>query len=124
MRGAGGLASLGTMQRHFFSLRIAALVVLAALAVGTLDLWWRGYLVVHDPGGVLAGGAMRSVTGERQELREWTPDYWVARPRFEAELVLRCRSGAEVLAGPVARRGRTGMTIEPERCRRNWRGPE
>lgn len=112
------------MHRHFFSLRIAGLVVLAAIAVGSLDLWWRGFVVVHDPAGVLAGGAIRSVTGERQDLRKWTPNYWVARPRFEAELVLRCRDGTEVLAGPVARRGRTGMTVAPERCRQNWRGSE
>ena len=104
------------MQRHFFSLRIAALVVVAAVLVGTLDLMWRGYLVVHDPAGVLAGGAIRSVTGERHALREWTEHYWVARPGFDAELVLRCRNGTEVLAGPVERRARMGMTVAAERC--------
>lgn len=112
------------MQRYFFSLRIAALVVAAAVLVGTLDLMWRGYVVVHDPADVQAGGAMRSVTGERQELREWTEHYWVARPRFAAELVLRCRNGTEVLAGPVERRARTGMTVAAERCARRWRAGE
>ncbi|GAA0728028.1 hypothetical protein [Sphingomonas japonica] len=88
------------MHRYFFSLRIAGLVVLAAIAVAFVDLWLRGFAVVYDPDNRLASAALVSAESERP-MREFAEHYWAGRADGDAHFLLRCHNGGERRVGYV-----------------------
>lgn len=103
------------MQRHFFSLRIAAIVIIAAIAVGSLDLWFNGYAVVHDPDARLSRVEIVHGDGSRQAMRQFANGYWGARPKREGAMQLVCLNGVEAQAGnamPGMRRTRTATLAD------------
>ncbi len=104
------------MQRHFFSLRIAALVILAGIVVAAIDLGWRGFAVIHDPAGRLAGASLAG-EGASVPFRVMTAGYWVARPGGIARVILRCRSGVRTRAGDTAPGERFVHTVTADDCR-------
>ncbi|UUL84120.1 hypothetical protein [Sphingomonas qomolangmaensis] len=104
------------MHRYFFSLRVAVLVVLAGIAVASVDLFVNGFVVVSDPDHVLASGALVSGAGERRPLREFASGYWATRPRQDAAVKLTCRTGREVAAGYATRGVRTSYTVRADDC--------
>ncbi len=105
------------MHRHFFSLRIALYVVLAAILFASLDLGWRGFVVVHDPDGVVANAALDNGR-ERRALHEFTPGYLVARPSLEGAVRIVCDSGAILRRGYVTPGTQTGITVTRPECTR------
>lgn len=62
------------VQRYFFSLRIAAMVIVAGLAYSALDLWWHGFVVVHDPMRLVRAAAIED-GGARRPMRSFSPGY-------------------------------------------------
>lgn len=106
------------MQRHFFSLRIALAVIVAGIAYASLDLWWRGYVVVGDPRGRIAGVSLENGTGmERRALRRLAAGHWATRPAFEGHLRLFCRNGVQAVRGYVSPGLRTAYVVHPDDCR-------
>jgi hypothetical protein len=104
------------MHRHFFSLRIAALVVLAAIAVASIDLYARGFAVVHDPDGLIARAVLEHGDGADIAMREFASGYWAARPRRDGAIRIECRTGAIVGGGYVTPGLRTTYSIGREDC--------
>lgn len=105
------------MERHFFSLRIALLVIVAGILVATVDLAWRGFVVVHDPGDRLVGASLADGEGGARALRQFAPGYWAARPNRDAQLRLNCRSGAKPRRAYATPGQRTTYTVTAEDCR-------
>lgn len=105
------------MQRHFFSLRIALAVIVAAVAYASLDLWWRGFVVVHDPAGRIDGAALDGGDGQRRALRPFAAGYWATRPAFDGHVVLFCRNGAHVRRSYATPGARTSYTVTADDCR-------
>ncbi|WP_315761482.1 hypothetical protein [Sphingomonas sp. Y38-1Y] len=103
------------MHRHFFSLRIAALVILAGIAVASIDLWLGGFTVVADPDRQLAGAAIRDARGERP-MRGVAEGFWAARPRMDGRVVMRCANGAVLDGAYVTPGGRVRETVAPGAC--------
>lgn len=109
------------MHRHFFSLRIAAAVVVAAIAVASIDLWLNGFVTVADPDRQLAGAALRDGDGDRA-MRPMAEGLWAGRARGDGSIVLRCANGAE-LAGPYVTTGViVRETVVPGACAAALRG--
>jgi hypothetical protein len=107
------------VQRYFFSLRIALLVIVAGVAVSAIDLATRGFVVVHDPRALIAGAVLEDGLGARRRpLRTFARDYWATRPAFDGTVRLLCRSGREVLRGDVRPGEQTSYTVTAEDCRR------
>lgn len=103
------------MHRHFFSLRIAAAVVLAAIAVASIDLWLNGFVVVADPDRQLAGARLRDGDRDRA-MRPIAQGFWAGRARGDGSIVLACANGA-VLPGPYVTPGLTVReTVTPGAC--------
>ncbi|MBW6527645.1 hypothetical protein KZ813_12405 [Sphingomonas sp. RHCKR7] len=106
------------MQRHFFSLRIALLVILAGVVVSAIDLATRGFVVVYDPRALIRGAVLEDgLGGRRRPLREFARDYWATRPAFDGKVRLLCRSGREVLRADVMPGAQTSYTVTAEDCR-------
>lgn len=103
------------MHRHFFSLRIALLVIAAGIAVASLELWWRGFVVVHDPGDRLETAAIATLEGARP-MRLFTQGYWVGRPVADGSIELRCRSGTVTKVGYVTPAARTTHRVTQADC--------
>lgn len=109
------------MHRHFFSLRIAVAVVVAAIAVASIDLWLNGFVTVADPGAQLAGAALRDGDGDRA-MRRVAEGLWAGRARGDGSIVLRCANGAE-LPGPYITAGLiVRETVAPGACAAALRG--
>ncbi|MBY9064488.1 hypothetical protein K7957_16235 [Sphingomonas yunnanensis] len=107
------------MQRYFFSLRIALLVIVAGVAVSAIDLATRGFVVVYDPHALIAGAVLEDGLGARRRpLRAFARDYWATRPAFDGKVRLLCRSGREVLRADVMPGEQTSYTVAAEDCRR------
>lgn len=108
------------MQRYFFSLRIALLVIVAGVTVSAIDLASRGFVVVYDPHALMAGAVLEEALGTRRRpLREFARRYWATRPAFDGKVRLLCRSGREVLRADVEPGEQTSYTVTAEDCRRN-----
>lgn len=105
-----------SVQRHFFSLRIAILVIVAGIAVAAIDIAARGFVVVHDPAGRLVGAQLEG-GGRAAPLREFARGYWAARPRADAQIVLLCRTGDRIERGDAPPGARTTYTVAPQDCR-------
>lgn len=91
------------MHQHFFSLRIAAAVVLAAILVASIDLWLNGFVTVADPDRQLMGVSLRYADGDRP-MQAIAAGFWAARARGDAAIVLRCANGTD-LPGPYVTPG-------------------
>ncbi len=107
---------LRPMHRYFFSLRIALLVVLAAILVASIDLYLNGFAVVSDPDRQLASAALVGGGGDRHEMREFAAGFWGARPERDAAIRVRCRTGREIAGGYASRGLRTTFTVEADDC--------
>lgn len=107
--------TVATMQRHFFSLKIAIIVVIAAIAVGSIDLYVRGFAVVHDPDGLIERARIEG-GGRDIAMREFASGYYAARPRGDGAIRIECRTGVMVAAGYVTRGMRTTYTVAPNDC--------
>lgn len=107
------------MQRYFFSLRIALLVIVAGVAVSAIDLATRGFVVVYDPRALIAGAVLEDSLGARRRpLREFAHHYWATRPAFDGTVRLLCRTGREVLRTDVMPGEQTSYTVTEEDCGR------
>jgi hypothetical protein len=107
------------VQRYFFSLRIALLVIVAGVAVSAIDLATRGFVVVYDPRALIAGAVLEDGLGARRRpLRAFARDYWATRPAFDGQVRLLCRSGREVLRADVVPGEQTSYTVTAADCRR------
>ena len=104
------------MQRHFFSLKIAGLVILAAMAVGSIDLYLRGFAVVHDPEGLVARVLLEHGDGQAVRMREFASGYWGARPRRDGAIRIECRTGVNVAGGYATPGLRTTYTVARGDC--------
>lgn len=103
------------MHRHFFSLRIAALVVLTAIAVASIDLWLNGFVVVADPDRQLSSASLRDGDVDRA-MRPIAKGFWAGRADGDGAIVLRCANGAE-LPGPYVTPGlAVRETVAPGAC--------
>lgn len=103
------------MHRHFFSLRIAAFVVLAAIAVATIDLWLHGFVVVADPERQIARATVRHVDGD-VAMRAIADGFWAIRPQRAGRVVLTCVNGAEVPGQDVAPGRIVRLTVKADAC--------
>lgn len=102
------------MQRHFFSLRIAAWVIAAGLIYSAVDLWWHGFVVVHDPARVVAAVAIEGDT--RHILRQFSPGYWAARPTEAGVIRITCSNGARIKRADVEPGRQTSYTVTRDDC--------
>jgi hypothetical protein len=107
---------VAAMHRHFFSLRIAALVVLAAIVVASIDLYARGFAVVHDPDGLIERAMLDYGDGADIAMREFASGYWAARPGRDGVIRIECRTGAIVAGGYVTPGLRTTYSIGRKDC--------
>ncbi|TKD53002.1 hypothetical protein [Sphingomonas baiyangensis] len=104
------------MHRYFFSLRIAGLVILAAIAVASIDLWLNEFAVVHDPEGKVARVLVEHGDGRPRAMREFAAGYWAGRPRRDGAIRIVCKSGVEASGGYVTPGLRTTYTVRPDDC--------
>ena len=104
------------MLRHVLSLRIALIVILAAIVVAHVDLTVRGFVGVHDPEGLARRITLVDPAGER-DMHAFARRYVAARPRAEGEISVLCRSGRVVDGGSVAPGRRTMFTVTRQACR-------
>ena len=107
----------GHVQRYFFSLRIAALVIVAGLAYSALDLWWHGFVVVHDPSRLVSAAAIEN-GGEHRAMRAFSPGYWATRPTLDGVIRITCRNGTRVARGDVQPGRQTSYTVTRDDCAR------
>ncbi|WP_375271699.1 hypothetical protein [Sphingomonas sp.] len=105
------------MQRYFFSLRIAAWVIVAGLVYSAVDLWWHGFVVVHDPARAISAVAIDGGGGSRA-LRQFSPGYWAARPSFPGVIRITCADGTRIERGDVEPGRQTSYTTTRDDCRR------
>ncbi|SEL32064.1 hypothetical protein SAMN05216382_1789 [Sphingomonas palmae] len=105
------------MQRYFFSLRIAALVIVAGIAYASLDLWWHGFVVVRDPRHLVAAVAIEG-DGQRRPMRAYSTGYWVARPTIDGVISIACRNGVQVHRGDVQPGRQLAYTVTRDDCAR------
>lgn len=103
------------MHRHFFSLRIAALVVLAAIAVASIDLWLNGFVTVADPERQLAGASLSNSSGDRP-MRRIADGFWAGRAQGDGAVVMRCANGTELRGGYVTSGLVVRETAAPGAC--------
>lgn len=104
------------MHRYFFSLRVALVVILAAVAVASIDLFVNGFAVVHDPDDLLAGASLADGSGEARPMRAFAEGYWAGRPRTDGSIRLTCRSGHQAFVSYVTPGERTTYTVRAEDC--------
>ena len=104
------------MQRYFFSLRLALLTIAAGIAVAAAGMWWRGFVVIHDPDGLIGGAVLEGDLGQRRPLREFAAGYWATTPAFDGAVRLYCRNGAQPRRGDVVPGRQTGYTVVPRDC--------
>lgn len=109
-------SDLGAMHRHFFSLRIAGIVVLAALALATVDLWWNGWNVVHDPDQRLTRAEFVYDDNSGAILDNFATGYWGGRARQPGRLRLVCASGATRFARSIVPREHATYTVSQQDC--------
>ncbi len=102
------------VQRHFFSLRIAAWVIVAGLVYSAFDLWWHGFVVVHDPTRVVAAVAIEGET--RRALRRFSPGYWAARPTDAGVIRITCSNGAQIERIDVEPGQQISYTVTRDDC--------
>lgn len=107
---------VAAMQRYFFSLRIAALVVLAAILVASIDLIVNGWNVVHDPDHRLTRAEMVYEDGSVSAMREFADGYWSGRPDRDGTLRLLCGNGAVIELGYVRPRMHETRTVTADDC--------
>ncbi|WP_298812932.1 hypothetical protein [uncultured Sphingomonas sp.] len=105
------------MQRYFFSPRIALLVIVAGLAYAAFDLWWHGFVVVHDPNGLVVAAAIEDGTA-RRPLRLFSNGYWATRPTLDGVIRITCRSGVRVARGDVQPGRQLAYTVTRDDCAR------
>lgn len=105
------------VPRHFLSLRIALLVILAGIVVAAADLTLNGFAVVHDPDDVVAGAVLTN-GAQRQPMRNFARGYWAARPRSDGSIRILCRNGEAIERGRVTPGERTTRTVTRDECER------
>jgi hypothetical protein len=105
------------VQRYFFSLRIAAMVIVAGLAYSAFDLWWHGFVVVHDPMRLVRAAAIED-GGARRPMRSFSPGYWATRPTLDGVIRITCRNGTQVARGDVQPGRQTSYTVTRDDCAR------
>ncbi|PCD01893.1 hypothetical protein COC42_10305 [Sphingomonas spermidinifaciens] len=109
------------MHHHFFSLRIAAIVMVAAVVVASIDLWINGFVTVADPDRQLVAAVLRDGDGDRP-MRPMAEGFWAGRARGDGSIVMRCENGAE-LPGPYITNGVVVReTVAPGACAAARRG--